>query len=279
MIKNIINMYDKDFLKQLLHPHHLGSHRTSVKNNTRHIQKLRKEFSTNKLAKNSILRKFLKLTTIDEDSKLQKNVDTKNADKKIMQYLDPKLYRSQLAHGGKVSTHSYKKVMSNFTKTITPLHVIDDHIKIARTHNMFDWFPKLVNKVHKEGINMTGKLPSLHNEVIKKLKIGNEDVYSYTKPNGSIRIDVESPYAANPDIKTKKSIFTMHYTPPMTHIDKQSDIIMSTPAEFSFHEDKINPYLGKTKENIHPNYAKSDTLPLESKLTGRHISALRNDKK
>ena len=71
----------------------------------------------------------------------------------------------------------------------------------------------------------------------------------------------------------------MHYTPPMTHIDRQSDIIMSTPAEFSFHEDRLNPFSGKTTEKIHPNKAISDTLPLESKLTGRHISALRNDKK
>ena len=263
MIKNIINMYDKDFLKQLLHPKHLHHTSTSVKHNKRQIEKERKEFSINKLAKNTALRKGLKLSFYDGDQKENKEVNIKNADKDLMNHIQPKSYISPIQSGDDTHIHSLNHVRSNLSKLKMPMHVVDKDIKIVKTHNMFDWFPMLVNKVHKDGINMTGKIPASQNEVVKKLKLGNEEIYSYTKPDGSIKIDVRSPHAAS-------EVYTMDYTPPKINADEKLDIVMHTPASFRFTENN---------QEVHPNKAISDTLPLESKLTGRHISALRNDKK
>jgi hypothetical protein len=271
-------MYNKDFLKQLLHPDHFSKHQTSVKNNRKQIEKKRNEFSISKLAKNPTLRKFLKLSDTD-NLKQQSDVNIKTADKDVMQHIAPKKYLSPLHFDNGMSVVPYKDMARSFTKSNLPSYVTDSEIKIAHTHNMFDWFPLLVNKVHKDGTNMTGKLPSLQKEVIKKLKIGNEDVYSYTKPDGSIRIDVQSPHAAHPSSKTKTGIFTMEYTPPKTHIDKTLNIMMHVPAEFKYSENAMDDNSNIITKEVHPNYAKSDTLPLESKLTGRHISALRNYKK
>jgi hypothetical protein len=271
-------MYDKDFLKQLLHPKHLHDTPNSVKHNKREIEKERKEFSINKLAKNRILRKHLKLSFFDGDQKEIKNVNVKNADKDVMNYIQPKTYVSPLSSGNNTHIHSLKHVKSNYTKVKMPTHVVDTDIKIVKTHNMFDWFPKLVNKVHKEGINMTGKIPHAQGEVIKKLKIGNEEVYSYIKPDGSIKMDVRSPHASYPDLKSKTGIFTMEYVPPKINSDKNTDVIMHTPASFKFHENRAHPTLGNKHTHVHPNIAISDTTPLESKLTGRHVSALRYEK-
>jgi hypothetical protein len=264
MIKNIINiMYDKDFLKQLLHPHHLGSHRTSVKHNKQQIEKERNEFNINKLARNPVLRKALQLTHYHGDQKENKDVNMKTADKDVMEHIQPKRYISLLSSGDESHIHSLKHIKSKQSKIKMPMYTIDKEIKIAKTHNMFDWFPALVNKIHKDGVNVTSKLSSKPGEVVKQLKLGNENLYSYISSNGTIKINVQSPHAST-------GTYSMEYTPPKISSDKETDVIMHTPSSFKFIDNN---------REVHPNNAISDTLPLESKLTGRHISALRNDKK
>jgi hypothetical protein len=270
MIKNIINMYDKDFLKQLLHPKHLHPTPTSVKHNKRQIEKERNEFSINKLARNPVLRKGLQLTHYLGDQKETKEVNIKNADKDLMEHLQPKRYTSLLSSGDQGHVHSLKHIKSKQSKIKMPIRTIDKEIKVAKTHNMFDWFPMLVNKIHKDGTNVTDKLSTSPGEVVKQLKLGNENLYSYIKPDGSIKINVQSPHASNIHPETKMGSFSMEYDPPKISLDKHADVAMHIPASFKFIENN---------REVHPNNATSDTLPLESKLTGRHISALRNDKK
>ena len=199
-----------------------------------------------------------------------KEVNIKNADKDLMEHLQPKRYTSLLSSGDQGHVHSLKHIKSKQSKIKMPIRTIDKEIKVAKTHNMFDWFPMLVNKIHKDGINVTDKLSTSPGEVVKQLKLGNENLYSYIKPDGSIKINVQSPHASNIHPETKMGSFSMEYDPPKISLDKHADVAMHIPASFKFIENN---------REVHPNNATSDTLPLESKLTGRHISALRNYKK
>jgi hypothetical protein len=199
-------------------------------------------------------------------------------DEKLMEKINPKRFVSEFASGGEVTTAPLKKVLSRFTKTKTPIKYTDDKIHIAPVHNMFHWFPDLVNKIERSGTDVTGHLPSEPNSVVKKLNIGNETAVSHIHKNGTIRVDVHTPYGSYPDKKTNHSTYSMEYTPPQTHSDSQTDIIMHIPASFKFMERRADPVLGTKYSEIHPNVAISDTAPLESKLTGRHVSAVRYER-
>jgi len=226
-------------------------------------------------------------TPYDSDSPVIQGPMKKEDD--VMKIIKPRAYVSELHSGDKLSTASLKHVKSNFTKIKTPIKVIDSEIKIAPTSNMFPWFPTLVNRVEKDGINVTRHVPHSNNEIVKQLNLGNEHIFMYIEASGKIRVDVQSPNAAYPHSKTKKATFSMEYTPPQTHVDKDKDIIMTIPASFKYIEKRAHTFKNddpKTQgigaeakyTEVHPSIALSDIAPLESKLTNKHVNKIRQER-
>jgi hypothetical protein len=269
--------YDKDFLKQLFNPIHLSTTPSTVAMSKEEIKRKRKNFNLNKEIKNKDLRNFLGLSNQPLDSKKPISTDSKNADKDAMNYMEPKQYISTLSHGSKVQSAPLDKVMKDYTNTKFPTKVINPHIVLNKVHNMPDWIQELVNKLHKDGINYTGKVPSSPNTVVKKTVLGNETLFYHVLPDGTIRIDVQSPYAAYPNKISKMGVYSMTYTPPATHTDPKTNIIMTTPAEFKFFESRHQIDGSLKEKEVHFNNRISDTTPLESKITKVPLHILRRE--
>ena len=203
----------------------------------------------------------------------------------VMKVIKPKYYISQLHSGDNISKASYKHVKENFSKMKTPIKVISNEIKISPTSNMFPWFPTLVNRIERDGINVSKIVPRTKNQIVKQLNLGNEHIFMYIHTDGTIRVDVQSPNASYPHSKTNKATFSMEYTPPQTHVDKQRDIVLTIPATFKYVEKRAHLYpneqgLGAVSKytEVHPSIALSDTAPLESKLTNKQVNVIRQQR-
>lgn len=270
-------MYDKDFLKQLLNPTYLSKSPSTVATSKEAIIRKRKNFNINKTVQNKDLRNFLGLSNSTLDIKQPTSTDSKNVDKHTSNYMQPKQYISTLSHGSKIQSAPLDQTMENFNNKKFPTKVINNHIVLNKTHNMPDWINNLVNKIHTEGENHTGKIPSTPNTVVKKLILGNETLFYHVKTNGDIRIDVQGPYAAYPNKVSKIGVYSITYTPPGTHTDEKTNIIMTTPSEFKFFENRYQPDGSLKEKEIHFNNRISDTTPLESKLTKVPLHVLRRE--
>ena len=67
---------------------------------------------------------------------------------------------------------------------------------IQGTQGMPDWFIPLVNRITKEGDNVTGKLSTVEREIVhtKKIAEGEEVTVYQDLDTGNVRVDYDSPY-------------------------------------------------------------------------------------
>jgi hypothetical protein len=202
----------------------------------------------------------------------------------VMDKIAPKKYISELGSNFQTTMAPIKHVLGNVTRLKMPTKIISDEIHLAPAPHMFHWFPALVNKVEKDGIDVTQHVKTLPGQIVKQLNLGNEHIFMYIDQSGMIRVDVQGPYAAYPDPKTLRGTFSMEYIPPKTHVDPSIGVVMSTPADFKFIEKRAHHNLDEPQLNspikikhtsLMPRVAISDIAPIESKLTNRSIDRIR----
>jgi len=202
----------------------------------------------------------------------------------VMDKIAPKKYVSELGSNFKTTIAPIQHVLGNITKIKLPTKIISDEIHLAPAPHMFHWFPALVNRIEKDGIDVTKQVKASPGQIVKQLNLGNEHIFMYIDQSGMIRVDVQGPYAAYPDPKTNSGTYSMEYIPPKTHVDPKLGIVMSTPADFQFIERRAHHNLDQPELNspikikhtaLMPRVAISDTAPIESKLTNRSVDRIR----
>jgi hypothetical protein len=146
---------------------------------------------------------------------------------------------------------------------------------LPKVKGMPEWFTPLVNKIMKEGTDITPKASRLEDyEIIKKLEIpsetGKPEIITLTenKITGEISID------ANISGGAADSSFELNYRPPKSDINIETGKEIKSPGDFSVIENRPRP----TREpgdyefdydNFDINDAFSDVERLEKIATGK----------
>ena len=150
---------------------------------------------------------------------------------------------------------------------------------IARTlpkvKGMPEWFTPLVNKIMKEGKDISPKASSLEDlEIVKKLEIttakGESEVITLTKNKTTGEISIESKTGGVGD-----SPFEINYKPPESSIDLETGKQIKSPGDFSVIENRPKPDYnnpGKVEfdyDHFHIDDAHSNVEKLEQIATGK----------
>ena len=150
---------------------------------------------------------------------------------------------------------------------------------IARTlpkvKGMPEWFTPLVNKIMKEGKDISPKASSLEDlEIVKKLEIttakGESEVITLTKNKTTGEISIESKTGGVAD-----SPFELNYRPPKSDINLDTGKQIKDPGDFSVIENRPKPDYnnpGKVEfdyDHFHIDDAHSNIEKLEQIATGK----------
>ena len=115
---------------------------------------------------------------------------------------------------------------------------------LPKVSGMPEWFTPLVNKIMKEGTDITPKASRLEDyETIKKLEIpsetGKPEIIKLTENKATGNITIESSSGGVAD-----SPFEISYTPPKTDINVQTGEPVKYPGDFSVVEQRPKPDYG-----------------------------------
>jgi hypothetical protein len=150
---------------------------------------------------------------------------------------------------------------------------------IARTlpkvKGMPEWFTPLVNKIMKEGKDISPKASSLEDlEIVKKLEIttakGESEIITLTKNKTTGEISIESKTGGVAD-----SPFELNYRPPKSDINLDTGKQIKDPGDFSVIENRPKPDYnnpGKVEfdyDHFHIDDAHSNIEKLEQIATGK----------
>ena len=146
---------------------------------------------------------------------------------------------------------------------------------LPKVQGMPEWFTPLVNKIMKEGTDITPKASRLEDyETIKKLEIpsetGKSEIITLTENKATGNITIESTSGGVAD-----SPFEISYTPPKTDINIQTGEPVKYPGDFYVIENRPKPdynSLGKVEfdyDTFDIDTAYSDLERLEKIGTGK----------
>ena len=146
---------------------------------------------------------------------------------------------------------------------------------LPKVSGMPEWFSPLVNKIIKEGTDITPKASRLEDyETIKKLEIpsetGKPEIITLTENKATGNITIESTSGGVAD-----SPFEISYTPPKTDINIQTGEPVKYPGDFYVIENRPKPdynSLGKVEfdyDTFDIDTAYSDLERLEKIGTGK----------
>ena len=112
---------------------------------------------------------------------------------------------------------------------------------LPKVSGMPEWFNPLVNKIMKEGKDISPKVSRVEDmEIIKKLEIpsatGESEVITLTQNKATGSISIESNIGGVAD-----SPFEISYTPPKTDINVQTGEPVKYPGDFSVYENRPKP--------------------------------------
>jgi len=150
---------------------------------------------------------------------------------------------------------------------------------LPKVSGMPEWFPSLVARIEKEGIDISPKATRVEDiRTIKKIEVpvlGKEkpDIIKMTQyPNGAIHIEADV-YGGAFD-----SPFDLHYRPPKSDIDLETGKQIVEPGEFSVIETRPRPVYDPHSadyeleyENMSVKDAISDLERVEKIATGKRI--------
>ena len=88
-------------------------------------------------------------------------------------------------------------VVGKFFKLAKPAAKAVEVVKLAPAKGMPEWFPSLVNKVIKEGDDMTKQFATKEREIVHSTKIGNDEMVSVYQDldTGNVRMEYDTPYS------------------------------------------------------------------------------------
>ena len=146
---------------------------------------------------------------------------------------------------------------------------------LPRVKGMPEWFSPLVNKIMKEGVDITPKASRVEDiEIVKKLEIpsktGQPETFTLTENKATGRITIESNTGGIGD-----SPFEINYHPPKSNIDVETGKVIKEPGDFYVAESRPKPdynFPGKVEydyETFSLNDAHSDVEKLEKLATGK----------
>ena len=140
---------------------------------------------------------------------------------------------------------------------------------LPKVSGMPEWFSPLVNKIMKEGTDITPKASRLEDyETIKKLEIpsetGKPEIIKLTENKATGNITIESSSGGVAD-----SPFEISYTPPKTDINVQTGEPVKYPGDFYVIENRPKPdYNNPGKVEFDYDTFDIDILPFQlSKLS------------
>ena len=88
-------------------------------------------------------------------------------------------------------------VVGKFFKLAKPAAKAVEAVKLAPATGMPEWFPSLVNKVIKQGDDMTKQFATKEREIVHSTKIGNDEMVSVYQDldTGNVRMEYDTPYS------------------------------------------------------------------------------------
>ena len=88
-------------------------------------------------------------------------------------------------------------VVGKFFKLAKPAAKAVEVVKLAPAKGMPEWFPSLVNKVIKQGDDMTKQFATKEREIVHSTKIGNDEMVSVYQDldTGNVRMEYDTPYS------------------------------------------------------------------------------------
>ena len=145
---------------------------------------------------------------------------------------------------------------------------------LPKVQGMPEWFTPLVNKIMKEGTDISPKASRVEDiEIVKKLEIpsetGKPEVITLTQNKATGNITIESNYGGIGDTP-----FELNYRPPKSDINLETGKEIKYPGDFQVIENRPRP----TREpgdfefdydNFDINDAYSDVERLEKIATGK----------
>jgi len=145
---------------------------------------------------------------------------------------------------------------------------------LPKVSGMPEWFSPLVNKIMKEGIDVSPAVKRVEDiEIVKKLEIpsatGEPDVITLTQNKVTGKISIESNSGGVGD-----SPFELSYTPPKSDINLETGKEIKYPGDFSVIEQRPRPLAEPGDfeidyESLNVNDAFSDVERLEKIATGK----------
>ena len=113
---------------------------------------------------------------------------------------------------------------------------------LPKVSGMPEWFTPLVNKIMKEGVDVSPKASRVEDiEIVKKLEIpsetGKPEVITLTQNKATGEISIE----ANLSGGTADAPFELNYRPPKSDIDLETGKQVKYPGEFSVVEQRPRP--------------------------------------
>jgi hypothetical protein len=145
---------------------------------------------------------------------------------------------------------------------------------LPKVSGMPEWFSPLVNKIMKEGKDVSPKVSRVEDmTTVKKLEIpsatGESEVITLTqnKTTGEISIEANSGGVAD-------SPFELNYTPPKSDINLETGVEIKSPGDFSVVEKRPKPLAEPGDyefdyDNFSIDEAFSDVEKLEKIATGK----------
>jgi len=146
---------------------------------------------------------------------------------------------------------------------------------LPKVQGMPEWFSPLVNKIMKEGVDVSPKASRVEDyDIVKKLEIpsetGKPEVITLTQNKATGKISIETNIGGVAD-----SPFELSYTPPKTDINLETGAEVKYPGDFSVIENRPKPdynNIGKVEfdyDNFDIDSAYSDLERLEKIGTGK----------
>ena len=148
---------------------------------------------------------------------------------------------------------------------------------LPKVAGMPEWFPSLIAKIEKEGIDISPKATRVEDiRTIKKIEVPvpgkkEPEIITMTQyPNGAIHVE------ANVYGGAFEAPFDLHYKPPKTDIDLETGKTINDPGEFSVMETRPRPAYEPGEweleyESMSVKDAISDLEKVEKIATGKRI--------
>jgi len=113
---------------------------------------------------------------------------------------------------------------------------------LPKVEGMPEWFTPLVNKIMKEGIDVSPAAKRVEDiEIVKKLEIpsatGESEVITLTQNKTTGEISIEANFSGG----TADAPFELNYRPPKSDIDVETGKQIKYPGEFSVVEQRPRP--------------------------------------